>query len=157
MRLAYRNSSVRTARGCTAQISRAHGAFLVEALVAMAVFSIAIAGTFGLVANALRASSNALARAHAAGLAASTLARMSAEDLATLTVRYDASSAGAAFRELANDAGRLPGVTATVNLPSVTVVSGPSIQSRRAAIAIYWQLPSETTRHRMSMTTVVAR
>jgi len=135
---------------------RARGAFLVEALIAVVVFSIAIAGTFGLLANALRTTSNALARAQAQSLAASTLAHMWAEDFATLADRYDAHAPGAGFRTLVDAATRLPGVTPSANVPRVTFAPGPSSNSRRASVTVFWQLPSESAPHQASMTGVVA-
>ena len=133
------------------------GAFLIEALVAVLVFSLAAAGVFSMLANGLRTSSNASIRDAANALAASTLARMSIEDLGTVAERYDPDVPGAGYRTLAKMARHLPGVTDTHNLPLVTVSGGSSAGSRRVAITVFWQLPNETTPHRAQLASVVAQ
>jgi type IV pilus assembly protein PilV len=132
------------------------GAFLVEALVAVLVFSIAAAGVFSVLASATHASTNALMRAAATDLAASTIAHMSVEDLSTLAGRYDPAVPGTGYRTVAALAKRLPGVTDTRNLPLVAIDGGSSAASRRVAITVFWQLPDETRPHRASMTSVIA-
>ena len=132
------------------------GALLIEALVAVLVFSLAATGVFSMLANALHASGNASIRATANALAASTLARISIEDLPTLYERYDPDVPGPGYRTLATMAKRLPGVTDTHNLPLVTVGDGPSAGSRRVSITVLWQLPNEATPHRAQLSSVVA-
>jgi hypothetical protein len=133
------------------------GAFLVEALVAVIVFSTAAAGVFALLADAVRASGNARSRAAATDLAAATLARMSAEDPLTLRDRYDGAASGPGFRSLAASAQQLPGVTEAVNLPVVSFTPGPSANSLQVSLTVYWQLPSDAVLHRAVMTSVVGR
>jgi Tfp pilus assembly protein PilV len=131
------------------------GAFLIEALMAILVVSIASAGLFTLIANLVRTSSESLLRAEAIELAAAALARMTAESPATLTDRYDASAGAPGFVALATAARRLPGVTAVTNLPSVAVAPGPSAGTRSVSVTVRWQAPNDSTVHRASMTTVV--
>lgn len=131
------------------------GAFLIEALISLVVISMTVAAMFGLLANGLRASNNALSRAQATDIAVSTLARMAAEDLGTLADRYDPHGAGGGFRVLLSAAGRLPGVTETTNVPAVSVAPGPSANSRHVSVTIFWQLPSETLPHRASLESAV--
>ena len=131
------------------------GTFLIEALVALLVVSIASAGLFALMANLLRASTDALLRAEATELAAATLARMATESPATLADRYDASTAGSGFVALANAAQHLPGVSAVTNLPSVTVAPGPSAGTRRVSVVVRWQAPNDPSARVASMATVV--
>ena len=130
------------------------GAFLVEALVAILVVSIAITGLFALMANLIRASGDALLRAEAAEIAAAVVARMAAENPGSLADRY-ATPDAAGFAALAAAAQRLPGVTRTANLPTVSVVDGPSIGTRRVLVRVQWQPPTAAVPHRASMTTVV--
>jgi type IV pilus assembly protein PilV len=132
------------------------GAFLIEALVALVVFSMAAAGLFALAANALRAGTEALARAEANDIAASALARMAAESLATLAERYDAALPGPGYRSLAAMASRLPGVRDEANAPVVSIAPGPSVGSRSVSVTVYWQLPGESAPHRAAMTSVLA-
>jgi hypothetical protein len=136
--------------------SASNGAFLIEALVAILVFSMSAAGVFTLLANAVRASGNGLARITATDLAAATLARMSAEDPVTLVERYASTIPGPGFRSLVGAARQLPGVTDAINAPTVSIAPGPSANSRRVSVTIYWQLPSDGILHRTVMTSVVA-
>jgi len=130
------------------------GAFLIEALVAILVVSIAITGLFALMANLIRASGDALLRAEAAEIAAAAVARIAAENPASLTDRY-ATPESAGFAVLASAAQRLPGVTRTANLPTVSVTDGPSLGTRRVVVGVQWQAPTAPTPHRASMTTIV--
>jgi type IV pilus assembly protein PilV len=129
------------------------GTFLLEALVALVVLSLASAGLLGIVAHALRESGNAHWRAEAFDLAASTFARMATEDAALLDARY-ATSAGAGYRALLASATRLPGVTADTNAPQVTIDATAS-GARRIAISVRWQLPNEPAAHRASVAGVI--
>lgn len=133
---------------------RAHGAFLIEALLAILVVSIATTGVFTLIANLVRASGDSLLRAEAAEIAASAVARMAAENPAMLAARYDAPGS-AGFAAVAAAAQRLPGVTSVTNLPTITITDGPSAGTRRVVVTVRWQAPIATTPHRASMTSVV--
>ena len=133
-----------------------NGAFLIEALVALLVLSVAVAGLFALAANALHAGTDALARAEANDIAASALAQMTAESLATLAERYNADPPGPGYRALMAMAGRLPGVHDSVNAPLVSIAPGPSAGSRSVSVTVYWQLPGESAPHRAAMTSVLA-
>jgi Tfp pilus assembly protein PilV len=137
--------------------SRARGAFLLEALIGMLIFAVAAAGVVSLVASAVRAGTDADLRSAATALAAATLARMATDDFATLAERYEASRDGAGYRALATRARLLPGVTTSVNLPSLSITDGPSISSRRVDVVVSWQPPGAARPHRASMTTVIAR
>ena len=137
-------------------VSTVRGAFLIEALVAIVIISIAAAGLFMLVARAISASGDALIRAEAAHLVAATLSRMSAEDPSMLSERYDATTNGAGYVALAAAAKRLPGVSDSANLPIVSVTPGPSLASRRVAVTVLWQSPASPAPHRAAMATVVA-
>jgi type II secretory pathway pseudopilin PulG len=151
-----RQACIPGARRCRPRRTTSCGAFLIETLVAVLVFSVAAAGVFSLLANGLRASDNARSRTEANDVAAATLARMSTEDIVTLADRYDALAGGSGFRTLLASARRLPGVTDTANVPVVTFAPGPSARSQRASVTLYWQLPGESARHQASMTSVVA-
>jgi len=130
------------------------GVFVMEALVALVVVSIAVAGLFALMANVLRASGESLLRAEATELAAAALARMNAENPATLAERYDALASGPGFVALLAAARRLPGVTDTANRPMVAIGPGPSSGTRSVVVTIGWQTPSGGG-HRASMSGVV--
>jgi len=131
------------------------GTFLIEALMALLVVSIASVGLFTLMANLLHSSSESLLRAEAMELASAALARMAAEAPATLADRYDASAGAPGFVAIAAAARRLPGVTAVANLPAVAVAPGPSAGTQRVSVTVRWQAPHSGTVHSASMTTVV--
>ena len=132
------------------------GAFLLEALVALIVFSIAAVGLLGVMTNALRASGIAQWRSEAFDIAASTLSRMWAEDPAALATRYDPAASGSGYRALLAAAMRLPGVSTVANSPLVTIDDSAS-GSRRISVTVYWQMPAETGPHRASVSAVLPR
>jgi hypothetical protein len=123
--------------------------FVVEALVALAVLSLASAGLLGLVAHALRESGNARFRAEAFDVAMSTFARMATDDVTALEARYSPTG-GAGYRELLASAMRLPGVTADTNAPEVEIEPAAG-GARRVAVTVHWQLPAERDAHRTSV------
>jgi type IV pilus assembly protein PilV len=130
------------------------GMFLLEALVALVVFSLALLGLAGVMGHALRESGNARWRGEAFDLASSTLARMWVEDAATLATRYDPDADGVAHRALVAAALRLPGVTIDRNGPEVTITDEP-LGRRRARVTVYWQRPGDATVHRASVSGVL--
>jgi type IV pilus assembly protein PilV len=137
--------------------SRACGAFLFEALIAILVFSIGAAGLFALLGTALRESGNAHWRSEAFNVAATTLSQMTAEDPATLDERYDALTSGPGFRQLLAAAARLPGVTASTNAPLVSIGPGSSGGSRRVAVTVFWQAQADSSPRHQSVTGAVSQ
>lgn len=135
----------------------ARGGFLIEALCAVLVFSIAAAGVLPMLAHAFQVTGGAALRAAANDLASSTLGRMAVEDFTTLPSRYDRDAPGAGYRALVTLAQQLPGVTAERNLPQVDIVDGPSAQSRRVSVSVFWQLPTDAAAHRVVVTGLVTR
>jgi type IV pilus assembly protein PilV len=134
-------------------IRRHRGTFLLEALIALVVLSLASAGLLGIVAHALRESGNARWRTEAFDLAASTFAHMAADDVAQLDARY-ASKAGAGYRALLASATRLPGVSADTNAPEVAI-DATATGAQRVAISVSWQSPGEGSAHRASIGGVI--
>ena len=125
------------------------GAYLLEALIALVVFSLGLLGLLGLLAGALHASGGARWRGEGFAIAAGTLARIATEDPGSLVARYDAATDGAGYRALLAQALRLPGVSADVNAPSVGV--DDTTGSRRIRVTVHWQLPGETATHEVSI------
>jgi type IV pilus assembly protein PilV len=131
---------------------RSAGAFLLEALVALVVFSLGMLGLLALLAGALRASGSAQWRSEGADLAAAAIARMTTEDGATLVTRYDATD-GDAYRALLQQAARLPGVSSTTNAPGVDI--DDTAERRRVRVDVRWLAPGETTAHRASVSAML--
>lgn len=140
------------ARAGRAGARRCRGQFLVEALVALGVFSLGMLALLALLAGALRTSGSAQWRSEGVDIAASALARMWTEDPGTLAARYAATD-GDGYRAILAQAMRLPGVTAATNVPSVTV--DDTAQRRRVRVTVLWQLPAEAVVHRASVTGVL--
>ena len=132
---------------------RVCGAFLLEALVAAAVFAVGVLGTVAFHAAALREIDAARDRTEAAGLTLGLFARMWSEDPASLEARYAAGGDGyAAFARLAR---RLPGSEHAGNAPTIRVTAGPSGRSRIVTATVRWQRPDSRGAHRFAATTVV--
>jgi type IV pilus assembly protein PilV len=123
----------------------AHGGFLVEALVAVAVLAIGVLGTVALLASSLRAVHAAESRHDAIALAYALVGRMRAENPATLASRY--ATSGDAWTEFAGLARRLPGAALAGNEPGLTVDAGPTGDSRRVSVVVHWQMPGERRVH----------
>ena len=124
---------------------RHRGSFLVEALVAVVVFSIALLGLASSIATGERASGSAQWREEAFDIAAATLAEMAAETPAGLVARYGPPGDGAGYQRLLARATRLPGVRADAHAPVVDIVDDAS--RRTVAISIYWQRPGDSEVH----------
>ncbi len=127
------------------------GMLLLEALLALVVFSLGTLGLLALLANALRESGSAYWRSEAFDVASATLSGMWAQDPATLAPRFDAATEGPGYRALLAAAMRLPGVTARVNAPLV-VIDDSASESRRVSVTVYWQMPTDQNAHQASVT-----
>lgn len=135
--------------------SKVRGMFLLEALVAIVVFSLGMLGLLGLVAHALQQGGSARWRSEASDIAVAVLSRMGAEDPAALASRYDSVTPGPGYRALLAQAARLPGVSARVNAPRVAIDDAG--ESRRVSVTVYWQRPDEHSAHRSTVATVLPR
>lgn len=133
---------------------KSRGMFLLEALLALVVFSVGLLGLLGLVAAALRESGSARWRGEAFDVASATLSRMWAEDPSALASSYDGATDGPGYRALLDAAMRLPGVSAGVNAPLVTIEDAAT-GSRRVLVTVFWQLPAERSAHHASVTGVL--
>ena len=131
------------------------GALLLDALAAIAVFSIGVLGCVTLQALAIRHVHAAHCRSEAAHLVQALVGRMEAEDPATLAARYAGEAGGEGYAAFSRLARRLPGADRPANAPQLGVAPGPTAGSRRVTVAVHWQLPGETTAHRHGATVVV--
>jgi type IV pilus assembly protein PilV len=136
---------------------RAGGALLLEALTAIAIFSVGVLGTVAISAQSMGHIDAARYRGEAARLALSQLAAMAAEDPALLAERYDSERGGAGHAAFARLAQRLPGASVAGNAPSVRVTSGPSLASRSVTVTLRWQMPGTAIAHRYAATGVIGR
>ena len=132
------------------------GAFLLEALVALLIFSFGVMAMAGLQTRAARHFNEAQYRANAAELAQATIASMRASDPATLAARFDPSAGSADWLALLGRAKRLPGVNDVQNLPAIQVVDGPTTTSRQVTLSVFWQTPGDLAAHRYAASAVIA-
>ena len=130
------------------------GGFLLEALVALLIFSFGVLAMVGLHARAVRHLNEAQYRANAAELVHGTLAAMHATDLATLASRFDRSTGGSGWLALLDQAKRLPGVNDTQNVPTLEIGGGPTAGSRQVSLDVFWQTPDSDQIHRYAATAV---
>lgn len=139
------------------------GVMLIEALIAILIFSVGVLGIIGLQASAIKASSDAQYRSEAALLANDLIGRMWAGDRtqATLQANYNSATNGVLFQQWAwvgtnagapgTQAAPAPGTVlralpgAMTNPP--TVVVAPSGGTSQVTITIFWQVPGEATAH----------
>jgi type IV pilus assembly protein PilV len=144
---------------CRSTATHQRGSFLLEALIAILIFSLGTLGLVGLQAQSIRHVNDAQYQGEAVYLANSVLSKMWSDDRATLTAKYtgSAGSGGAGYMtllELEKDL-LLPGVSDTSNPPQIDVVNGPSTTSVQVTVTIWWQLPGEATPHNYRTTGVV--
>jgi type IV pilus assembly protein PilV len=139
---------------------RLRGVMLLEALIAILIFSIGILGIVGLQATAVQQSTDAKNRADAAYLADQLMGQMWASDraAATMKAQFDSDFCGTggcpAYVAWANSVqSTLPGVSlGTDTKPEVDVQDGGATPGM-ITISIFWRAPSDdpsspTTRHR---------
>ena len=145
------------------------GAFLLEALIGILIFSLGVLGIVGLQARAIRFTNDAEFRAEAMYLANSLISEMWTDDRALLYTKYDSTQGGAgyiAFQTRVNTA--LAG--ATIPAP-VVVVNGPppfnfyppplpqanSVMSNVVQVQVFWQLPGDPITHNYTTTGVIGQ
>ena len=131
------------------------GSFLLEALIGILVFSFGVLGLVGLQAQSIRHINDAQYRAEAVYLAQSLVARMWADDPATLAASYQPGGPGyLQFREMVKS---LPNGALAVNNPQVVVAPGPAVGSSLVTVTVFWILPGENaaTQHNYTTQAVV--
>jgi type IV pilus assembly protein PilV len=132
------------------------GSALLEALVAVLIFSFGVLGLIGILAGSIRATNDARYRAEAANLAHALIGDMWATAAADLDAQFGAGGPKVdAWR--AQVAGLLPSATGA-NVPVVDLSQpGLSTQSRSVVVTVYWQLPGETVRHQVLVTAQIGK
>ena len=140
---------------------RQRGAVMLEALIAILIFSFGILGIVALQAQSIRHVNDAQYRGEAIFLANALIAQMWSSDTSTLAADYDSGGSGTGyttFRDLVQRVPEgLPGAAISGNAPVVTVTPGPSAGSSNVVVTVFWQLPGETGRHNYQATAVIGR
>lgn len=129
------------------------GSMLLEALIAILIFSMGIIAIVGLQATSIKLSTDAKYRSEASLLANKLIGQMWVSDRAsavTLATNFSSSPAGGNYTTwLASSVQTtLPGVSAASNtLPTVSILTPAGATQGQVTINIFWQMPGETTRH----------
>lgn len=117
---------------------RQGGVMLLEALIAILIFSIGILSVVGMQASAVKASSDAKFRSDASLLGNELIGQMWVSDPTTLQANFSDPSGTKYTAWLANVQAALPGVTGSANLPTVNVAANGMV-----TLSIFWKLPSD--------------
>lgn len=121
---------------------------LLEALIAIVVFSMGILAIVGLQAVAIKLAGDAKYRSDAAMLAEDLLSQMWVSDRipANMSANFSSASGGAGYTAWqANVQATLPGVAA--NPPTVVVDTSSGTTMGTTTITVRWQAPNEATPH----------
>ena len=138
------------------------GAFLLEALIGILIFSLGILGIVGLQAQAIRFTNDSEYRAEAVYLANSLISQMWSDKRTTLRTNYDSVVGGPKYLLFKADVlSRLPGASIpgnpvvkvdTPDLPPAVTKTSSVVQ-----VQIFWQMPGEPTQHSYITTGVVGQ
>ena len=135
---------------------RQSGSALLEALIAILIFSFGVLGLIGILAGSIRATNDARYRAEAANLAQGLIGDMWSTAAADLDAQFGSGGPKlAAWRSQV--ASLLPSATGA-NLPVVDLSQpGLSAQSRSVVVTMFWQLPGEAGRHQLLITAQIGK
>lgn len=123
------------------------GVMLLEALLAILIFSMGILAIVGLQATSVKLSNDAKYRSDASLLANQLIGLMWVGNRTSTTLQANFSSpSGANYQSWLNDVqAGLPGSDANPPIVSIVPVVGPNGTSSQVTITIFWKLPSEST------------
>jgi len=127
------------------------GSMLLEALIAILIFSMGILSIVGLQATSIRLSTDAKYRSEASSLANQLIGQMWVSDRAsavTLSNNFSNPS-GTSYTSWASGVQTtLPGVSvASGTLPTVEILTPAGATQGQVTVNIFWQMPGEATRH----------
>ena len=136
------------------------GVLLLEALIAILIFSLGILGMIGMQTASIKQATAAEDRAIAAQLANDLISRMWASNHSTLTTDFGADGTALADWKQAVTDSKLPGTSKTGNTPTITFADGPSgasgvTPSKQATILIKWQAPNDSVVHKYTATAMI--
>ena len=131
------------------------GSYLLEALIAILIFSFGILGLIGLLGSSIRITNDARYRTEAANLASAMISDMWTMTPGQLDAEF--TGTGSKLHSWQTKAAELlPSATGS-NVPTVDLTPGLSQQSRTAVVTVFWQLPGETAPHQHVMTAQIGR
>ena len=142
----------RTKRSPAAQ----DGSALLEALVAILIFSFGVLGLIGILASSIRATNDARYRAEAANLANAVIGDMWATAANELDPQF--GPGGPRLVAWQNQVASLLPFADGANAPLIDLTQpGLSVQSRSVVVTVFWQLPGETVRHQVLITAQIGK
>ena len=138
------------------------GAFLLEALISILIFSLGILGVVGLQAQAIRFTNDSEYRAEAVYLANSLISQMWGDKRDTLRANYDSAGGGPKYTTFKDEVhSRMSGAlfptepvvkVDTPDLPAAVTKTSSVVQ-----VQIFWQLPGEPAPHNYTTTGVIGQ
>jgi type IV pilus assembly protein PilV len=144
--------AIRTVRRGAAQ----DGSVLLEALVAILIFSFGVLGLIGVLASSIRATNDARYRAEAANLANAVIGDMWATAAADLGPQFGPD--GPRLLAWQSQVASLLPSASGANAPLIDLAQpGLSLQSRSVVVTVFWQLPGETARHQVLITAQIGK
>lgn len=135
------------------------GVLLLEALIAILIFSLGILGAVGLQAASIKQATAAEDRALAASLTNDLISRMWSSNHATLSTNF--GSSGDDFANWVKSVEKLPGVAGNNSLqPTISFSAGPASasgidRSTQAQITVKWQAHNESVAHEYTAIAVI--
>ena len=138
------------------------GAYLLEALIGILIFSFGILGIVGLQAQAIRFTNDAEYRAEAVYLANSLVSQMWTEKQSLLQVKYTSPGGPEYVNFRDNQVLATFGAAVMTKDPDVLVdtvpsLSAPSKTSSVVQVTIYWTLPGDTVQHNYTTVGVIGQ
>lgn len=122
---------------------------LLEALIAILIFSMGILAVVGLQAASIRASGDAKYRSDASLLANRLIGQMWVSNRVPATLQANFQTGGPSYVTWAADVqSALPGVAANPPTVGVVPVAGPNVTTSQVTITIFWKTPSGSDVHR---------
>jgi type IV pilus assembly protein PilV len=130
------------------------GSYLLEALIAILIFSFGILGLIGLLGSSIRITNDARYRSEAANLASAMIADMWTMTAAQMDTQFGTS--GPKLIAWQDKAKALLPVPASYE-PTVVITDGSSPESKSVVVTVFWQLPGESERHQHLMTAQIGK
>ena len=156
------NRTLITAMKLKPQVRRSQqGAFLLEALIGILIFSLGVLGIVGLQAQAIRFTNDSEYRAEAVYLANSLISQMWADKRANLKINYE-SPAGPKYATFKADVqqrmrGAIFPADPVVKVDTADLPAAVSNTSSVVQVKIFWQLPGEPSQHNYVTTGVIGQ
>ena len=142
----------RPLRPPTALGLRQTGSYLLEALIAILIFSFGVLGLVGLLGSSIRITNDARYRSEAANLASAMISDMWTMTAAQMDEKFkDGGDELKKWQEKAKEL--LPAADAKVDLTQLGLTS----ESRTVVVTVQWQIPGETEKHQHLMTAQIGK